>query len=122
MLQGDAWYNLTGEILTLFPLYGDGDIWLEIYNLDVYAKAAVIINTEGYVEITQMVLSANFTSIKTHLDNLLGGGNFGESVNNLLNLLGDYIWDLVRNNHFPITRISLEPIVLKGEKCPVSSS
>ena len=97
MLQGDAWYNLTGEILTIFPLYGDGDIWLEIYDLDVYAKAAVIINAEGYVEITQMVLSANFTSIKTHLDNLLGGGNFGESVNNLLNLLGDYIWDLVRN-------------------------
>merc|ERR1719239_1928778 len=38
VLRGDAWYNLTGEILTIFPLYGDGDIWLEIYDLDVYAK------------------------------------------------------------------------------------
>ena len=45
-IQGDAWYNLTGEILTIFPLYGDGDIWLEIYDLDVYAKAAVIMNDE----------------------------------------------------------------------------
>lgn len=94
-VQGDAWYNLTGLIMGLFPLYGDGDIWLEIYDLDIHAKAAVILNTEGYVEITEMELSANFSSIKTHLDNLLGGGNFGESVNNLLNLLGDYIWDLV---------------------------
>ena len=40
-------------------------------------------------------LSANFTDIRAHLDNLLGGGNFGESVNNLLNLLGDFIWDAV---------------------------
>ena len=119
MFQGDAWYNLTGEILTLFPLYGDGDIWLEIYNLDVYAKAAVIINAEGYVEITQMVLSANFTSIKTHLDNLLGGGNFGESVNNLLNLLGDYIWDLVRYFQFLMRMIKSIRFKVKNALFPL---
>ena len=95
MYQGDAKYNLTGNILGLIPLYGDGDIWLEIYDLDLYASAGVLINEDGYVKVTSMVVSAELSSIKVHLDNLLGGGNFGESVNNLLNLLGDYIWDQV---------------------------
>ena len=100
--EGDAIYNLTGSILGLIPLYGDGDIWLEIYDLDLYAMASVLINEEGFVRVTEMDISANFTSIKLHLDNLLGGGNFGESVNNLLNLLGDYIWDQLKVILFPL--------------------
>ena len=71
-------------------------MWLEIYGLDIYAKAAVLINAEGFVEITEMDLTADLTDIKMHLDNLLGGGNFGESINNLLNVVGGYIWDQVR--------------------------
>merc|ERR1719397_1095736 len=43
-LRGDAIYNLTGNILGLIPLYGDGAIWLEIYDLDLFASAGVIIN------------------------------------------------------------------------------
>ena len=70
-------------------------MWLEILGLDVYAKAAVLINAEGFVEVTEMDITADFTDIKMHLDNLLGGGNFGESINNLLNVLGGYIWDQV---------------------------
>ena len=71
-------------------------MWLEIYGLDIYAKAAVLINAEGFAEITEMDLTADLTDIKMHLDNLLGGGNFGESINNLLNVVGGYIWDQVR--------------------------
>ena len=41
-------------------------------------------------------LPGSSPDIKMHLDNLLGGGNFGESVNNLLNVVGGYIWDQVR--------------------------
>ena len=95
IFQGDADYSLDGTILGLLPLYGEGPMWLEIYGLDLYAKAAVLINADGFVEITEIDLTADFTDIKIHLDNLLGGGNFGESVNNLLNVLGGYIWDQV---------------------------
>ena len=64
--------------------------------------ASVLINEEGFVRVTEMDISANFTSIKLHLDNLLGGGNFGESINNLLNLLGDFIWDQLKDILFPL--------------------
>ena len=70
-------------------------MWLEIYGLDAYAKASVLINEEGYIEVTSMDITADFTDIKMHLDNLLGGGPFGESINNLLNVMGVYIWDQV---------------------------
>merc|ERR1719192_550943 len=110
-LRGDAIYNLTGNILGLIPLYGNGDIWLEIYDLDLFASAAVLINEQGFVRVTQMDVSANFTSIKIHLDNLLGGGNFGESVNNLLNLLGDYIWEQLKVILFPLLESVLTDVI-----------
>merc|ERR1712080_173974 len=45
-------------------------------------------------------LTADFNSIKLHLDNLMGGGNFGEAINNLLNALGGYIWDQLKASSF----------------------
>jgi len=101
-LRGDAWYNLTGLVLELIPLYGHGAMWLEIYEMDLYAKAAVVINEDGFLQANQMKISANFTSIKTYLDGLMDGGNFGDSINNLLNLLGDFIWDLVKEPLFEL--------------------
>merc|ERR1711915_239287 len=111
LLRGDAIYNLTGNILGLIPLYGDGEIWLEIYDLDLSASAAVVINEQGFVKVTTMTLSAAFSSIKIHLENLLGGGNFGESVNNLLNLLGDYIWDQLKDILFPLLESVLTDVI-----------
>ena len=95
MLQGDAEYKLDGTLAAIFPIYGEGPMWLEVYGLDAYAKASVIINEEGIIEVTSMDITADFTDIKMHLDNLLGGGPFGESINNLLNVMGVYIWDQV---------------------------
>merc|ERR1711868_247606 len=111
LLRGDAMYNLTGIILGLFPLYGDGPMWLEVYDLDIHAKAAVIINEEGYLQITQMDLGANFTDIKLHLDNILGGDNLGDSINNLLNLLGGFIWDVVEQFLFPFLNDFLKTLI-----------
>merc|ERR1712038_202763 len=110
-LRGDAIYNLTGNILGLIPLYGNGDIWLEIYDLDLFASAAVLINEQGFVKVQSMVVSAEFSSVKIHLDNLLGGGNFGKSVNNLLNLLGDYIWEQLKVILFPLLESVLTDVI-----------
>jgi len=101
-LRGDAMYSLDGNIAGILPLYGDGPMWLEIHGLDLIAAASVLINEEGFVVITDMNLEADFTEIKAHLDNLLGGGNFGETINNMLNLLGDFIWDQLKDVLFPI--------------------
>ena len=71
-------------------------MWLEIYGLDLYAKAGVLINAEGFIEVTQMDITADFTDIKMHLDDWIGGGDYGETINNLLNVIAVHIWDQVR--------------------------
>jgi len=101
-LRGDAEYFLDGTILGLLPLYGEGAMFLELFNLNMSAVANVMINVEGFVEITTMELGADFTEIKIHLDDLLGGGEFGESINNMLNLLGGFIWEQVKGFLFPL--------------------
>merc|ERR1719348_2799861 len=88
-LRGDAEYKLDGTLAAIFPLYGEGPMWLEIYGLDAYAKASVLINEEGYIEVTSMDITADFTDIKMHL-------------NNLLNVMGVYIWDQVKVLLFPL--------------------
>merc|ERR1712109_91851 len=108
-LRGDATYSLDGTALGIFPIYGDGPMYLELYGVTLHAKAAVLINADGFVEITEMDIAADFTDIAVHLDNLVGGGNFGETINNILNLLGPMIWDLVKGYLFPF----LDEILLK---------
>jgi len=108
-LRGDATYSLDGTALGIFPIYGDGPMYLELFGVTLHAKAAVLINADGFVEITEMDIAADFTDITVHLDNLVGGGNFGETINNILNLLGPMIWDLVKGYLFPF----LDEILLK---------
>merc|ERR1711962_235228 len=93
----------------ILPIYGDGPMYLELYGVTLHAKAAVLVNADGFVEITEMDIAADFTDIAVHLDNLVGGGNFGETINNILNLLGPMIWDLVKGYLFPF----LDEILLK---------
>ncbi len=50
---------------------------------------------EGYAQVQDLHLSADFSSIRIHLDNILGGGQFGDAINALLSALGATIWDLV---------------------------
>merc|ERR1712243_502136 len=70
-LRGDADYSLDGVIVSIFPLYGEGPMWLELYDLVLHGKAAVTINPEGYVQVTELDLTADFKGIKLHLDNLM---------------------------------------------------
>ena len=102
IIQGDAVYTLDGTIFSLLPLYGEGDMWIELTNLDIKADAGLLIDSEGYLQVTGLILGAEFDQAVLHLDDLLGGGDFGEVINNLLSVLAPTIWDLVR---FYLTRV-----------------
>ena len=49
-----------------------------------------------------MNITVDFVDIKVHLDNLEGDGNLGESINNILNLLGGFIWDQLKDLLLPL--------------------
>merc|ERR1712203_72858 len=62
-LRGEATYSLDGTALGIFPIYGDGPMYLELFGVTLHAKAAVLINADGFVEITEMDIAADFTDI-----------------------------------------------------------
>ena len=70
-------------------------MYIELTGLTLNANPGIKIDTEGFMQVTSLALGADFEGIVLHLDNLLGGGDFGETINNLLSVLGPQIWDLV---------------------------
>merc|ERR1712055_57363 len=102
-LRGDANYTLDGTVLGFLPIYGNGSMWLEVWGLKLYGAAGVLINADGFLEVTRMNITAEVTGeIKLHLNNLYGDGNLGDSINNLLNVLGGFIFDLLKDILFPL--------------------
>merc|ERR1712130_889696 len=102
-LRGDANYVLDGTVLVSLPIYGNGSMWLEVWGLELYGVAGVLINADGFLEVTRMNITAEVSGeIKLHLNNLYGDGNLGDSINNLLNVLGGFIFDLLKDILFPL--------------------
>lgn len=70
-------------------------MYVELSQLDIKANAGLNINQEGFLQVTTLDLDADFQGIQLHLDNLLGGENFGEVINSLLNTFAPMLWDQV---------------------------
>jgi len=120
MLRGDAIYSLDGTILSLFPLYGNGDMYIELSGLAIKAAAGVLIDGEGKVQVTDMNLGADFDNAVIHLDNLVGGGDFGETINQLLSALAPTIWDQFKDLVFDELNTVLTNIINDElGKCPI---
>merc|ERR1739844_174175 len=120
LLRGDAIYSLDGSIFSLFPLYGNGDMYIELSGLAIRAAAGVLIDGEGKVQVTDMNLGADFDNAVLHLDNLLGGGDFGETINNLLSALAPQLWDLFKDDLFGIINKALVDVINNElKKCTV---
>ena len=66
-LQGDAVYSLDGNILSIFPLFGNGPMYIELSGLSVKGAAGVTIDGEGKVQVTDLNLGADFEGAVIHL-------------------------------------------------------
>merc|ERR1712110_936124 len=110
LLKAEGIYSLQGSIFGLLPLYGDGDAQLNITGLDA----------GGFLQVTELELGADFQGISLHLDNLLGGGDFGETINNLLSALAPQLWDLFKDDLFGIINKALVDVINNElKKCTV---
>ena len=56
-------YNLDGSIFSLLPLYGDGDMYVEVTGLDLNANPGMVIDAGGFLQVTELDLGANFQNI-----------------------------------------------------------
>lgn len=83
---------------------------LELNELSIDVQGGLLITADGFLQVSGLEMDANFQSANLHLDNLLGGEDFGENINNLLTAFAPAIWNEVleiqifRKNDFHILK------------------
>ena len=68
---------------------------LELNELSIDVQGGLLITADGFLQVSGLEMDANFQSANLHLDNLLGGEDFGENINNLLTAFAPAIWNEV---------------------------
>merc|ERR1712192_221206 len=90
-MRVDGELFLDGMVLDIFPIYGDGLFWIEIYGVTLAAQSDVNINGKGFIQASNLNVSAQYSE----LDMQFYQCNFcpnGEVVEDLLHLIGTNIW------------------------------
>jgi len=92
-VAGNAVYDLDGKIFNIIPLYGKGKASVQIVDLVATGSAALTITGDGHLQATEFDVDPSFGSIFVNLENILGGGNLGQVVNGVVNMLGKTLFD-----------------------------
>ncbi|XP_035215793.1 uncharacterized protein LOC118189317 isoform X2 [Stegodyphus dumicola] len=103
-------YSLNGKIIKIIPLRGEGEFWVESFNLSVAAKASIDNSDENHLQLSKdFDVEMDFDKVQMHLDNFLGGGRWTEV---LLKILNDISKDLFRK-FLPLLKGELNKSLLK---------
>ncbi|XP_018027607.1 uncharacterized protein LOC108682872 [Hyalella azteca] len=88
-VDGDYWCD--GMAAVIFPVFGDGFFYINIMSIDSSGLGAVIITEDDHLQITELSLELAYDRLEIYFDNFLGGGDFGEEVNQAISVLADTI-------------------------------
>jgi len=92
-VSGKAYYDLDGKIFNIIPLYGKGDANVQVVDLTAIGSAALSITADGHLKMNDFSLDIGFGSVFVNLQNILGGGNLGQVVNGVINVIGKSLFD-----------------------------
>jgi len=92
-VAGNAVYDLDGKIFSIIPVYGKGKATVQLVDLVASGSAALTITTDGHLQATEFDVNPSFGGIAVNLENILGGGNLGQVVNGVVNMLGKTLFD-----------------------------
>ena len=85
LLRADAKYNLNGTLVNMFPLIGNGDMYIELRNFNIKILGELLIDSNDFARITNLRLDAKFESTDLYLENLLViERGLGESINKII--------------------------------------
>jgi len=92
-VAGNAVYDLNGKIFSIIPVYGKGKASVQLVDLVASGSAALTISMDGHLQATEFDVDPSFGGIAVNLENILGGGNLGQVVNGVVNMLGKTLFD-----------------------------
>ncbi|XP_068628652.1 uncharacterized protein [Battus philenor] len=103
-------YDLTGDVLNAFPLYGYGKAVFQVEKFRFQAKLFLKQSDDEKSVIIDKIEDASFQlpSFKSDLDGAIGGGSIDAIVNNLLE---EVIVDYINRFRGAISKISSEALV-----------
>jgi len=84
---------------------------LELNELSIDVQGGLLITADGFLQVSGLEMDANFQSANLHLDNLLGGEDFGENINNLLTAFAPAIWNEFKDEVFKEVNDALTKII-----------
>jgi len=89
-------YKLKGNILKIFPLYGDGAFLIQPLNLVMLGGGSLAVDNQGHVQLTSIAMDTNFTTMVVDFENLLGGGDLGDTLNLIMTNLGTSVFNQIK--------------------------
>ncbi|CAG0892937.1 unnamed protein product [Darwinula stevensoni] len=87
-------YFLDGTVFGLLPLFGEGYIDMSILEFAVVGGASLVALPDS-VSVGELSFAMTFGELEGVIDGLLGGGDLGDVLNEILNLLGADLFDAV---------------------------
>lgn len=96
-LKIDGDYSLNGIVLTVFPIYGDGPFYVQVFDVTMAGNGSLGLDETGnYVQLTSLNMDATFATMVVNFENLLGGGDLGDTLNSIMSALGVAIYEKVK--------------------------
>jgi len=90
-------YSIDGIMLGVFPIFGDGPFTVELFDLVMLGGGDLDIDPTGkYLQLSSLKMDANFTTMAFNFENLLGGGDLGATINEIMGQLGSSIFEQVK--------------------------
>jgi len=91
-----GYYNISGVFLTVFPVYGNGPFTVELFDVVMLGGGSLGLDDSGHLQLTSLVMDANYTTMAFNFENLLGGGDLGTTLNGIIGQLSGNIWDMLK--------------------------
>ncbi|GAB0097460.1 hypothetical protein DMENIID0001_130970 [Sergentomyia squamirostris] len=96
------WYDLRGRFVNILPLFGNGPVTIDMWNLNVNGHCSLGIRNNGMLEMRAFRTRSRLQRFQTQFQNLLFGGEFGDLWNYIFS---DMLPVIMENYHQEVTDI-----------------
>ncbi|KAK8733141.1 hypothetical protein OTU49_006781 [Cherax quadricarinatus] len=105
----DGYYDVDGLALSLFPVFGNGNFSLDVYEAAVGGGAKISYNPlSDHASIKDLHLDINFDRLVLVMECILGCGDMSDLINGLIDEIAPVVFDAVWGVIDPILTSALE--------------
>jgi hypothetical protein len=93
VIEGD--YDIDGLAAFIFPIYGKGPFRIAVSDVKLFAGIKLTMVGE-HIQVKGSFLNIHVGKFDVKFEGLLGGGDLGDTLNEIINIIGQKIFDLIK--------------------------